>query len=251
MDSLEIKKELEMDYLQLVEHLKKKYGEVQGDYFVNETCSTPNSKIKRTKEGLIIHHIDEVKTIDLNDKERARNNPFEYQKADRLVYCNILEHLILHIKIVETPNVIQISKKEILGVGGIENYIVPDINAYFNGYPFKNYKKDLMPLIDENFGDYIDVLLYYINAINSNKDLIKLGYANINNLTKCVDGSYFKDLYDALTGNADEIKAKTEMERQIKIARHELQCNEFGTSYCLAYCDCENSDCQMWKGNIF
>lgn len=34
----------------------------------------------------------------------AVGNPFDYQKANGLVYCNLLEHLLLHVKIAENPN---------------------------------------------------------------------------------------------------------------------------------------------------
>ena len=48
-----------MNYDTLCKHLIEKYGKVKGSYFVNETCRTPNSKIKRSSEGLFVHHIKE------------------------------------------------------------------------------------------------------------------------------------------------------------------------------------------------
>lgn len=79
---------LVMSYNELVSFLKEKHGPVKGDYFANETCRSKTAFIRRTKEGLFIHHIDEDKVPCLSDCGAARSSPYEYQKADRLVYCN-------------------------------------------------------------------------------------------------------------------------------------------------------------------
>ena len=47
----------QLNYFNLCEYLKKKYGNVPGDYFRNEKCKVVNQTIKRTKEGLFVHHI--------------------------------------------------------------------------------------------------------------------------------------------------------------------------------------------------
>ena len=99
MDSSEIQSQLKMTYSELVDYLLKKYGPAKCDYFRTEACKSKNPKVSRTSEGLYCHHIDEDKAIMLCNDKFAANNPFEYQKAERLVYCNALEHLILHIKI--------------------------------------------------------------------------------------------------------------------------------------------------------
>lgn len=124
---------LQMSYSQIVEILLTKYGKAQHDYFVNEECKTKNHKVSRTKEGLFCHHIDEDKAILLSKYEYAINNPFAYQKADRLVYCNLLEHLLLHIKIVEEPRNVDANKNELLGIGGAVNYLIGQINDFYNG----------------------------------------------------------------------------------------------------------------------
>lgn len=75
---------------------------------------------------MFCHHIDENKAIKLSKPEFAIN-PFAYQKADRLVYCDILEHLILHIKIYEE------TKNTCLGIAGAIAFICPEINDYYSG----------------------------------------------------------------------------------------------------------------------
>ena len=169
MESTEIKNQLKMTYDELVDYLLKKYGPAQYDYFCNESCKSKNSKVSRTNEGLYCHHIDENKAILLSNDKFAVNNPFEYQKANRLVYCNVLEHLILHIKIVEEPKNENANQMEIQGIGGAVCFICPQINDYFNGYEFKQqYLINIFNLIENNFNDYIDILEYFLDVVEKN-----------------------------------------------------------------------------------
>lgn len=169
MESTEIKNQLKMTYDELVDYLLKKYGPAQYDYFCNESCKSKNSKVSRTNEGLYCHHIDEDKAILLSNDKFAVNNPFEYQKANRLVYCNVLEHLILHIKIVEEPKNENANQMEIQGIGGAVCFICPQINDYFNGYEFKQqYLINIFSLIENNFNDYIDILEYFLDVVEKN-----------------------------------------------------------------------------------
>ena len=69
-----------------------------------------------------------------NDKF-AVNNPFEYQKAGRLVYCNLLEHLLLHVKIAENPSP-DANENELPGIGGAINFICKDLNDIYSGKEF-------------------------------------------------------------------------------------------------------------------
>ncbi|WP_051437270.1 hypothetical protein [Williamsoniiplasma lucivorax] len=72
-----------------------------GNYFLDQEWTKKNTKITRGKDGLNIHHLDEDKAIMLSTSAFAQENPYDWQKAERLVYCNLLEHLVLHIKIFE------------------------------------------------------------------------------------------------------------------------------------------------------
>lgn len=72
----------------------------------------------------------------LSNDKFAPNNPFEYQKANRLVYCNFLEHLLLHILIIEKPKDINANKGELQGIGGAVNFICKQLNDLYNGYEY-------------------------------------------------------------------------------------------------------------------
>lgn len=141
------------------EWLKKKYGTIQEPYFLTESCKSPNPRIKRSREGLVIHHIDEDKAVMLSETSSALSHPWEYQKGERLVYANILEHLILHQKIYE---------KTILdgtwhgqGVGGVFNFMVPELNDIYSGYKYTvEYKDWLANPIREQKNLYYLILKY-------------------------------------------------------------------------------------------
>ena len=197
MDSIEIKRQLDMTYSELVEYLLKKYGPAKYDYFCTESCKSKNSKVSRTSEGLYCHHIDEDKAIMLSNDKFSPNNPFEYQKADRLVYCNALEHLILHVKIVEEPKNKDANKMELQGIGGAVNFLCPQINDYYNGYEFKQpHLIKIYSLIENNFDDYIYILKYFLNIVEE-KPLLKL-FINKERLSIGWDRQIVKKVYNKL-----------------------------------------------------
>ena len=91
---MQLQKVWDLTYDEYVQILLKKYGPATSNY-------VENGKVVASKawdRGLECHHIDEDKFPNLSDIKEAERHP-EYQTADRLVYCNRLEHLILHAKI--------------------------------------------------------------------------------------------------------------------------------------------------------
>lgn len=160
----------EMKYNQIVEQLKEKYGAVPGDYFANESCRSKNTKISRTKEGLFCHHIDEDKAIMLSNERFSAMYSYDYQKANRLVYCNLLEHLLLHIKIAEEPRNCETNNNDLPGIGGAVNYIVKIINDGYNDYQFKKeYLIKAFDLIKPDYDSYILMLKRLYRLIEENK----------------------------------------------------------------------------------
>ncbi len=171
----EYQKEMRMDYSNLVSYLKQKYGPSRHNYFVDESCVEKNRLVSRMDEGLYCHHIDEDKAIMLSTPEYAQANPFDYQKADHLVYCNILEHLILHVKIVEAPRSLLTNENELPGIGGAMNFIVKQINDYYCGKPIaQEHVAKAMLLIEKDFEDYVEVLQRLWELISQSSELAAL-----------------------------------------------------------------------------
>lgn len=171
MDKEEIIKEMEMNYDQLVQYLLNKYGGAKCDYFAKTNCKNRSKLISRTNEGLICHHVDEDKVSNLSVSESAICYPFDYQKKERLVYCNYIEHLLLHIVIVkdrywkENDNICRPNQFAHFVDLGIQR-ICSDINMMYeqNGTDVKWINRCYQE-IDNNFTDYVYVLQSLIKYV--------------------------------------------------------------------------------------
>ena len=170
MESSEIRTELSLSYDELTKYLIEKYGPAKVDYFCTPSCRSRNNAVSRTKDGLLCHHIDEDKGGNLSNPTSAAAQPYEWQKKERLVYCNYIEHLILHIKIAilrqKAPLRTPWDVYEFFSTGGI--YMVcSDLNDLFT---YKggtaNWQKRCYVEVEENLSDYvmlIKLLLRYID----------------------------------------------------------------------------------------
>lgn len=159
-----------MSYDELVQFLINKYGPAKYDYFTNEYCTIKNKNVTRTSEGLYCHHIDEDKVIMLSNDKIAGQNPFEYQKANRLVYCNFLEHLLLHILIAEKPKSVNANKNEVQGIGGAVNFMCKQLNDLYNGYEYKQkWMINTTSVVKNDYESYILMLRRLWKCIQNNQ----------------------------------------------------------------------------------
>lgn len=160
---------LSMSYDDIIKLLLKKYGAAKHDYFTDRECTIKNKLVSRTAEGLFCHHIDEDKAIMLSNDEYAARNPFEYQKKNRLVYCNLLEHLLLHVKITEEPRNPDANENELPGIGGAINYLCKQLNDIYAGKdPTEEWRKAVAAKVQDNFDDYIRILRHLWSVIEQN-----------------------------------------------------------------------------------
>ncbi len=157
-----------LSYAELVDKLLLEHGPAEYDYFVDVGCKTKNHKVSRSKEGLFCHHIDEDKAIMLSNDKYASENPFTYQKADRLVYCNFLEHLLLHVKIVEEPRKNNANSNELPGIGGAVNFIVRQLNDLYGGHVFtQEYLAIAARVVENDYDSYITILKRLWNIVKN------------------------------------------------------------------------------------
>lgn len=91
-----------------------------------------NPKVIRTTDELLVHHKMEDKMIMLSTKEFAMMCPYEQQAKENIVYCDYLEHLLLHILICEYPSPGKIPGVDV-GVGGVVNFLIPELNDLYSG----------------------------------------------------------------------------------------------------------------------
>ena len=148
-------------YEKLVNYLLEKYGPVPASYFTEDYKS--NWKINsRTNEGLEIHHIDEDKYLYLSSVEQCKkqNVPFECHCANRLVYCNKIEHLLLHIRIAEDFHQDELHKYYTYGI----KTLISKINDYYEYDELPGDWQDESIKVIKGMYTYYVILLLYISA---------------------------------------------------------------------------------------
>ena len=156
MNLQEYNKVKEFTYRQYCKYLQNKYGKAVCAYMT--PAFNKRKKVTRTNEGLYCHHIYEDHAIMLSNKNWAQKNPYEWQLPENLCYCDLLEHLLLHILICEYPS----SDKNLLeavGIGGVLNFIVPELNDVYSGYESGlAWQRKCHSIIKENKDVYLELI---------------------------------------------------------------------------------------------
>ena len=159
MDLNEYNKVKKFNYLEYCDYLQNEYGIGFDNYFTKNF--NKSFKVSRTSEGLFAHHKFENKHPLLSKKETAERHPYEYQKAENIVYCDWLEHFFLHILICE--------EYDDLSLGGILCFFIPELNDIYSGVLPDN-------TIDNK---------WKINCINKIKDDVEVYLRLLNRYAVC------------------------------------------------------------------
>ena len=164
MDSKELFNEYKMSYKDLIVYLIKKYGKAEYDYYTDLSCTIKNRNVSRISEGLFCHHIDEDKGNNLGEPRWAQKQPFEWQKKDRLVYCNLLEHLLLHIKI----SIMRSRQNQVAPLPGVY-FLSNHLNdIYMSGGKIQRWGFKCSELVEDNYSDYIRIICIFLAYIEEN-----------------------------------------------------------------------------------
>lgn len=126
---------INMTYSEAVAYLLNKYGPVKDNYFNEksyqcflngEIKSISKGKYARTSEGLYTHHVDENRAENLSDLRFIRHYqyPFSMHRKDRLVYADLIEHLILHAIIAKETD-------GRFGEKGYSVFLAPNVDQWF------------------------------------------------------------------------------------------------------------------------
>lgn len=113
------------NYRDACKFLQKKYdklGYVRKDYYHKKEGGglTKTGGTGYGNAGLPYHHICEDIVPSLSDKTIAKNNKIEYQYAENMCYCNLLEHAWLHILITENnTDASDEDQEDLTGRGGV------------------------------------------------------------------------------------------------------------------------------------
>lgn len=164
MNSQELALERRMSYCELCNYLKDKYGGVNENYFLDSGCTRVNLSIKRAKEGLEIHHIAEAEphVYDLSTSAQAKKYPFDYQSKENLCYCNLLEHLLLHMLInIERSNTMC---RVVLDGTLIIRKRLDDLYEVMN--ELSEHQLNMLRPIMNNYSDYIELTNDWVNSLH-------------------------------------------------------------------------------------
>lgn len=194
---------LKLSYDEYVIYLKVKYGKVPANYCYktrNGLYIANSKQTSRTNEGLMIHHVLEDRFLYLADRDTINNimptHP-ETQDAENLVYCDYLEHLLLHIKITEKLN----NTNTIYGWGGIFS-IVKHINSAYQYYYIegdcnyaitsasKSYKQHCNNRIIALIHPYLCILDYIMDNILNDILHYSDGHINVSDLWSTYNGEF-------------------------------------------------------------
>ena len=126
---------LTKNYAEAAEVLLKKYGESEDDFFREksyerflngEIKSIARGKYSRSAEGLECHHIDEDKYANVSSLYAIEDQrpPYKIHTKERLVFCDVVEHAILHTLIAK-----ETSLK--FGSGGYDYFLKPKIREWY------------------------------------------------------------------------------------------------------------------------
>ena len=139
----------------------------------------------------------------MSDPEFALQQPFKYQKADRLVYCNFLEHFLLHVKIVEK----RCDKHSIVGIGGAELLWRTINDAYTRNKASLFWQQKCYEQIKEYYNEYI-ILLGYLCVVVRNDEILSKEFQDID-FARGWNGKIIKSIYydlKAIVPNFDKPK---------------------------------------------
>lgn len=126
---------LSLSYQDAVQFLLEKHGDVVDNYYKEKSYNKfLNGEIKRitygkytkTKEGLYCHHIMENEYENISNKEYIAHYkyPYEYHHKENLVYCDLIEHLILHALITKETNGDR-------GFKGLVDFLIPTAEEWY------------------------------------------------------------------------------------------------------------------------
>ena len=119
--------------------------------------------------------------IMLSTKEFAMMCPFEWQSKENIVYCDYLEHLLLHILICKYPSPDKVEGIDV-GIGGVINFLVPELNDLYSGWKTSQaWRKTCHDKVINDKDVYLALLEQFISNEKSRDDFnIKMLFSSFN-----------------------------------------------------------------------
>ena len=156
MNMKEYQKVKALSYLDYCKYLQEKYGIGLMDYMNERFYKHPN--VSRSNEGLYVHHIMEYVNDKIYNHADAKRYPLEWQSQENIVYCDALEHLLLHVMMIrDYPD--KGTGNHYKGESDIMTYSVPCLNNYYSGwYPEKPYQVNCCERVANEEDVYLQII---------------------------------------------------------------------------------------------
>lgn len=178
LTSRDLKRQMAMDYGQLIEYLSKKYGPARYEYFISDDNLTKKRAVSRTAEGLKSHHVDENAISALNNFGFGSMYKYDHKRKERIVYCNLLEQLLLHIKI---GQILYFENHNYMYTDSpLGELITEDVSGltmqinrlYENKIGDSQWEQNCFDVIKDRYDEYIEILKQFQYFIVENVDLL-------------------------------------------------------------------------------
>ena len=189
-----IEAEIAMPYREYVVYLRRKYGQPSVKFFYLE--GQKDMKIERLNEGLFLHHIAEEFRITLDDMTApafAKTKSPSIYTPENFIYCDFIEHLLLHIKIAQgdmSEN--SDNGMDIMGAKKIWRKINKQWSA--QNVPLK-YRKAI-ERIENRQMDYLKIMRLLADCIKSGSELAN--HCTLKDLAEDEMGLVHQELLDVL-----------------------------------------------------
>lgn len=196
MDIEEYEKVRGMTYSEYCNYLQIKYGISSTDYMTKSFSRNPKW-CSRTKDGLVSHHKREDSGIMLSTPQYAKMYPYEWQQKENIVYCDYLEHLLLHTLICKYPQ--NNNPHVLVGVGGIVNFIVPELNDAYSGYvPSQRWRYNCYKKVIDDKNVYFAILEQFIKIMDEFYSYFDVSYLCKSRNIGVWDASKNRAIYDEI-----------------------------------------------------
>jgi len=184
-------------YSEYCDYLQDKYGIGLSDYMYKSRY--PKPQCKRTKEGLFAHHKMEYYVPYLSDRGVAKICPFEWQMKENIIYCDFLEHLLLHVLICKFPSDIDTGLGR-TGIQGATAFIIPELNDLYSGWiTEQDWRKPLHKRVKDDKDVYLKILEMLILVEKNDKDFnLGLLCHSFNDFFGYWSDGLNQDLYDEI-----------------------------------------------------
>ena len=94
----------------------------------------------------------------------------QWQQKENIVYCDYLEHLLLHVLICKYPAKDKMPFADV-GIGGVVNFIAPELNDLYSGWKTgQSWRQNCHNLVVNDKDVYLEILKQFVEIEKDNPE---------------------------------------------------------------------------------